>query len=152
MFHCFQPIQGNNGSIAKHVRCIHCGKVMPENFPRESHDQQSTEECPSTRPKHPEPLPPLHKRVLNYLSSRAEYIKEGSIPCSDDVILERFNQCSTCKYYNDLLGACSVCGCWINLLRDDEGNNKLAWSTEKCPLNPPRWSKIDTQIASNQSN
>lgn len=127
----YQDIQGNTGSIAKHVRCIHCGHVTK--FPVE------TRECPSPSVRIPLDLPPLTALVLNF----AAHLLHWPSAASEATILHRFTQCSACPQYNDALGACCVCGCWINLLKMGEGLNKLSDKKEECPLpaDQKRWKK-----------
>lgn len=129
----YQEIQGNTGAIARHLRCVHCGHVAK--FPVE------TRECHSPSERIPIPLPDIGTRILNF----AAHLLHVPQAASEEIILERFRECSACPQYNDAFGACSACGCYINLLKMGEGLNKLSDKREECPLpeGQKRWKKAE---------
>lgn len=57
---------------------------------------------------------------------------------SREVIEERFAICKTCEHF-DTKG-CDLCGCCIG--KHQSLFNKIAYPTEQCPANPPKWPKI----------
>lgn len=86
-------------------------------------------------------MPSLPERIFTYLTGPA---LRAARPATDEQILSRFAKCSPCHYYNDAEEACSVCGCYANLLTIGEGLNKLADKNEACPLEgqEKQWDKI----------
>jgi hypothetical protein len=136
----YQEIQGNTGAIARRLRCIHCGHVTePTEFPVETFQASVTRICPSPTERIAFPLPSMAERIVRY----AAHLLHVPDAASERVILKRFTECSACPQYNDVLGACSVCGCYINLLKMGEGLNKLNDTKEECalPENQKRWKK-----------
>jgi len=57
-------------------------------------------------------------------------------------------QCSPCEYFDN--DSCGLCGCHVR--REGTTLNKLAWGTEKCPDDPPKWvEKVIPDDAENAS-
>lgn len=139
----YQDINGNCGAIARHVRCVHCGHLagpIASDFPLETFQAGVARVCPHPSERMVQPMPSMAQRLLSYAAAYWREHKPSSLP----LIFERFSRCSPCEHYNDLLGACSVCGCYVNLLAYNEGVNKLADENESCPLpsGQKRWEKI----------
>jgi len=127
----FSFIQGSQQQ--PYQRCIHCGFLL------ESGHIKNT---PCSNPHHVKvnvPLPNIAIRFNNYAKSYAHYLATGQKQVDLPGLVERFTYCSTCEYYHDLEGACSVCGCYVNLSQDASMPNKLLWACESCPLKPPKW-------------
>jgi hypothetical protein len=131
------PIQGS-----QHLpwgRCVKCGELagpFNNDFLVESFHR------PCSRPDRQveaTPLPPILYRFKNYAEAFAKHLKHGLHLVSQETLLERFKTCSTCENYSDLEGACSVCGCYVNLNLTNIAPNKAAWASEGCPLQPPKW-------------
>ena len=142
-FHCkLSPVQGQypNTSGDIHSRCVQCGKVYGPHHPN-----ISPEPHPCTRPdsqKENVPLPSYLARASEYIQAWARHRAAGKPLAPLPIILERFKVCSACDMYNDLDGACSVCGCFINLYHRGQGMNKLEWASEHCPAPQPKWQAI----------
>jgi hypothetical protein len=116
-------------------RCVKCGHVFTPTDPRER-------ECGNPLS---EKSPPSK---LNFIATGAKFLQayakwraSGKLCLPFEGILRRFRICSKCEEYNDLTGQCNRCHCFINLLHDGQGMNKLEWATEQCPLKPPKWNK-----------
>lgn len=127
-------------------RCLHCGYVNEHHFPletlRATDPKAEPEVRTCTRPdsmKSELKLPSLPQRIKNYAQAWIKHIQEGRPVVSSEVILARFRQCSACPYYNDTQGACSICGCYVNLMERGKAPNALEWADKQCPDNPPRW-------------
>lgn len=139
-----QEIQGQPPNTQfRYVRCIHCGELAgPTNFPVESFQEVNPKECLRPTKKTLQPLPPFWERILNYAEAYAQHLRAGSQSCTPEEILERFRHCSRCELYNDLVGACCVCGCFVNLMQPEDGPNACGWKDYSCPKNPPEWDKL----------
>jgi len=82
-------------------------------------------------------FPSFLTRAKNYLAARKIWVAAGKPLRADEEIKRIFdNLCSKCDYYYKENSACKICGC---LLSDKPGWNKIAWSTTRCPLDPPKW-------------
>jgi len=75
------------------------------------------------------------KQTKRYMNARQKWTQNGKPVRSQERINEIFKTCQRCPHFTG--SACSLCGCRITM----KGNfmNKLAWATESCPDNPPRW-------------
>jgi hypothetical protein len=58
---------------------------------------------------------------------------------SEDQIKERYAICVTCEHFNGK--KCTLCGC--NCTKKSGFFNKIAFPTERCPDDPPRWVEIE---------
>ena len=116
-------------------RCVKCGHVFTPTDPRER-------ECGNPLS---EKAPPNKLNFIatgaRFLAAYAKWRASGKLCLPFEGILRRFRICSRCEQYNDLTGQCNVCHCFINLLHDGQGMNKLEWASEQCPLKPPKWNK-----------
>jgi hypothetical protein len=76
----------------------------------------------------------LAQRATRFSVALARHALDGFTPATTETIASRLAICQQCEHLKD--GACGLCGCNCNnggLL------NKLAWASESCPDNPPRW-------------
>ena len=90
------------------------------------------------------------KNIKDYFISRSQWKKAKEPLRSPEEILYIYdNMCSTCPHFQTsthwfilrifkfLKHSCKICGC--KLKRKGKRLNKLAWLTEQCPDNPPKW-------------
>ena len=147
-----EPLQGNMPTFCEYGeiqgvsldeigrlrrRCIHCGYVTEPHFQRE---RPAPREC--SEPNHQKvnlPLPNYLARGVHFIQEWARHRANGRPLLRFDQILQRYRLCSSCPYYNDLEGACTICGCYVNLLHSGQGVNRLEWGDSFCPLPEPRW-------------
>lgn len=117
-------------------RCTKCGYlfVPGESRARECNNPESQ--------KIPLEMPSFIATAARYVQAYAKFKASGKQVASLPQIVNRFRICSTCPQYNDAEGRCAICGCFVNLLHDGQGMNKLEWATENCPHNPPKWNKL----------
>lgn len=79
-------------------------------------------------------------QVATFLSSVYDlYTRAGGKLVSKEVLDYRFSQCKICEHFNGK--GCSLCGCCTN--RKKTLFNKLAYPTETCPADPPKWTSIE---------
>lgn len=64
-------------------------------------------------------------RVVGAVATRAPVL----VP--DAVLAERKRLCVACPQFDEAAGRCRLCGCWTD--------QKLRLATERCPIEPPRW-------------
>jgi hypothetical protein len=114
-------------------RCIYCGK-----FPVESSQPCSG----GDQPLGTNQMQTAAARLTGFAFSLAKHLHNNSPTCTGEEIAERFMHCSTCEDYNPTVGACSKCGCYVNLNAADEGWNALAWADKECPHTPPKFLTI----------
>lgn len=74
--------------------------------------------------------PALKKRVASFFLSMGKWVMAGGPVVSDEVLLDRREQCRRCPNWNAPAARCEVCGC---------GEIKHLLATEQCPDDPPRW-------------
>lgn len=131
------PVKIQDCLDAGYRRCVKCGRLF---LPGD--DQQ--QECPTPNSqKQPVQLPPFLATAARYVQSYAKQRAAGDpiVPLSQ--VIARFRICSACEQYNDQVGKCGICGCFVNLLHNGQGQNKLEWGTSECPSQPPKWLKIE---------
>jgi hypothetical protein len=116
-------------------RCVKCGYLF---VPGESRQRQCTNFRSPRQPENPSFIASASRYVQAYAKWRAEGKPIVPLP----QIIERFRVCSSCPLYNDVTSTCTICGCFVNLLHDGQGMNKLEWATEQCSDQPPKWNKI----------
>ena len=78
--------------------------------------------------------------VWRFLKEKVRHMFYGAPLRKPDEILERFNTCNGCDFFekfSESTGQCSICGCGIKA--GGNNMNKLAWKTTICPHNPPKW-------------
>lgn len=79
------------------------------------------------------------ERGERFLQARARWIKAGRPTRTMEQIAKVYDEvCQPCFAFDN--DSCGVCGC--RLKRDTLLINKLAWATEKCPLDPPKWDRL----------
>lgn len=130
-----QPIKISDCKTPGYERCCKCGHVF---VPGESRERS----CAN---------PHSHKTnqvSLSFLASAGKFVQaymkwvaSGKQVLNFTGILQRFRICSACDEYNDNLGKCNRCNCFVNLLHSGQGMNKLEWSSEQCPLERQKWNK-----------
>lgn len=134
------PVQGQNEDEPSKQwhRCIHCGELYPPGVTQVSTGKNY---CSNPTIKNPVALPSYAARIRNYAKAWIKHKAAGNPNLPFEQILERFRHCSRCNCYHDLAGECGICGCYVNLLHNGKGANKLEWGTEECPHKPPLWLK-----------
>lgn len=75
-------------------------------------------------------LPPLSQRVLHFMRSLKDHARQGLEQCSQDEIDARLAICQECPSFTGT--HCQECGCACS--GRSKFFNKLAWKSEKCPL------------------
>jgi hypothetical protein len=74
----------------------------------------------------------------NFLSSLITWQNAGRPVVSKSVWDYRLSTCRSCKWWQEIaktkIARCKKCGC---------SSAKLLLGTSKCPLNPPKWNKIN---------
>ncbi len=79
----------------------------------------------------------LLSKAMNYGKAVAKHVTTGRT-ATEEEIAARFAVCNECPFFKN--NSCMKCGCKIS--KDPSGfKNKLAMTTEKCPID--KWSKID---------
>jgi hypothetical protein len=79
--------------------------------------------------------PNILQKAVNFgIAVSKEIIKGEKVPQS--VADFRLMECMICEY-KDVHGECTKCGCPVE--------EKIWFSTEKCPDNPPRWEKYSSK-------
>ena len=79
-------------------------------------------------------LPPLHERIKNFAIASAKHAANGFQMCEPEMVEMRVAICRGCEFLvND---HCGKCGCPCV---PDAYLSKVAWKSERCPLNPPKW-------------
>lgn len=79
---------------------------------------------------------PTPDQVWTYLASLTElYRKAGGKLLPLEKVQARFDICKNCNFFNGR--GCDLCGCCTGKRRTLF--NKLAYPTQRCPDNPPRW-------------
>lgn len=133
-----------------YTRCVKCGFVFGPHFPVEIESQ--VREC--SRPdsqRIPLPLPPLLDRAKAFREAWLRHVRLGRPVVPTLKIIERFRHCSSCDYYNDAEGGCSICGCSVNLTENGWLPNKLQWADEACPKPLELWPAEGQWALSGQS-
>jgi len=91
--------------------------------------------------------PNIFQRTKNYLKERHKWVKSGKQYRSLKLIEYIYDTfCKNCEHNinNDGNNLCNICGCFI--APQGTKMNKLAWTTTKCPDDPPRWIQ-DTNVS-----
>ena len=123
-----------------YTRCVHCGEVFGPHDP--PFPPTFLLQIPCRLPndtKIPLQLPSLPTRAVNYWAAWTKFRASGMQVLNFAGVMARFRKCSPCPYYNDAEGACSICGCYVNLVTGGSIANKLEWASEACPKIPPEW-------------
>lgn len=82
------------------------------------------------------------KMGIRFVKARAKWIAAKKPLRTLEAIATIYDEyCVSCFAFDN--DSCGVCGC--RLKRETQTMNKLAWATEVCPLNPPRW-KADVEM------
>jgi len=92
-------------------------------------------------------LPNGIRKVLQafqrYRHARARWIAAGRPLRTSEEIATLFDEhCKGCSHFTGT--SCDICSCRI--ARHGTLLNKLAWPTEQCPYNPPKWHPDPTKI------
>lgn len=87
------------------------------------------------RPREAGAKPSFVRKVRNYRTARRKWIDAGKPERSEEAIAELFSICQACPHYE--ANACNLCGCPVK--REKAHRNKLAWATEGCPDDPPKF-------------
>lgn len=144
-FHCkLQLIQGCQ--LPGYERCVKCGHLFCPGEPRlRECDKPNSERQVAN-------LPSYVAMAAKFVQAYATWRAKGQPVVELPVIVNNFRECSSCENYSDLSGQCCVCGCFVNLLHNGQGMNKLEWATERCPLPQPRWSNRPEEKQAKQPN
>jgi len=120
------------------ARCVKCGGIESMLSADSVQDIHHTCQNPD-KDIQPVAMPSHATVAFNAAKAAAKHIASGLQSCVEDKIIERFTTCSSCEMYNDVLGKCSSCGCYVNMMRYGEGPNKLSIASESCPIG--KWQK-----------
>jgi hypothetical protein len=84
-------------------------------------------------------------RLLSYFSALLHlWHKTKGKLCTVKQMEERFAICSTCEHFQKK--RCQLCGCGCTDRKSFF--NKLAFPTERCPDDPPRW--LETELGADE--
>lgn len=90
-------------------------------------------------PGAPQHRPGFITKAWNYSKATAKWIAAGSPTRSDEEIARIFTICEACPNFSGgEKPHCNLCGCSLSKTPDGL-RNKIRFSTEACPDNPPRW-------------
>lgn len=78
-------------------------------------------------------------RLAHFANSLSAHIHDGMKKCTQEEILARLKICESCASFQN--ERCMECHC--NCKVDRVFLNKLAWRSEKCPLN--KWRSLSTR-------
>lgn len=120
------------------VRCVKCGGLESATNIDMLQDIHHTCMKPD-RDVVPLKMPSHAVLAFNAAKAAIKHVASGMKQCDEQKILERFLVCSSCDMYNDVLGKCSSCGCYVNAMKYGDGPNKLAIASESCPIG--KWQK-----------
>lgn len=81
-------------------------------------------------------LPALKKL---YSAKNSYYEKQGRRLLTFDKIEQRLEICKECDQFTGR--SCKLCGCCTDLT--ESHFNKLAFPTEQCPADPPKWKEVE---------
>lgn len=81
-------------------------------------------------------LPSIMSRLAHFAGSLTAHVQDGLRKCTHEEIQQRLEVCESCSSFQN--HHCVECGCGCS--RDLTFFNKLAWQSERCPLN--RWPSI----------
>lgn len=74
------------------------------------------------------------KKVVNFTKAMMKHILDRFKTRSKQQVRKIWKEhCVKCELFNPTEETCMACGCYINLQGPEEGLNKLAWESEKCP-------------------
>lgn len=79
------------------------------------------------------------KKLPIFFKSLLFHVWAGFPKCTKQEILERYDICQKCEFFDNTKEQCLVCGCNVN--KEKIFLNKLAWADQHCPQH--KWSKID---------
>ena len=123
----------------KRCRRDGCNRVVVTDYPPD----RCYGECSS-----PHVAPPMVKRALNFVRAafgQAPLLIEAALTGNSDVAfrsreeVERIAEiCKTCPLFDGERCTHKNCGCDISPDRNAFWS-KLAWKSETCPYDPPRW-------------
>lgn len=116
--------------------CSRCGGrlYVPEGYP-------NPPDFSKTLPCRGGSAPQGVRIALRYSAAVKRWVAAGRPVRSDDRVREIFeNYCKPCEHFDSERQTCRVCGCRVRrsgaaLL------NKLKMATERCPLDPPKWTE-----------
>jgi len=118
------------------MECINCG--WTHNNPNIKRN------CPTSIPAKPTTI----QKLTNFSSAVIRDVTTGMQRCTDEEMDARLEICQgnpekdieRCPFYNESDSSCLKCGCQLS--RKRIYLNKIAWKSESCPDNPPRWTKL----------
>jgi hypothetical protein len=94
------------------------------------------ENIPESVKKNPPPLPSIMTQAKNFKNAMVDWAKGGFGTVSQNTFKGRIDICKQCEFwqsFGDTVGRCRKCGC---------SSVKMALSTSRCPLNPPKWGSV----------
>lgn len=87
--------------------------------------------------------PGIVRQAISYAQSMAAWVAAGR-PTRDAQERSRIynDVCVPCENFQGKMrgGRCKLCGCSLNI-----NGQKIAWATEQCPANPPKWLAVKNQ-------
>lgn len=112
-------------------KCIKCDTIVEvaDDFPEPPHLLCRSYMVLTDNQK--EDSPSISTKAKNFVSSLYGHIKNGMELCPESVIENRYSICQQCEFFQN--STCQKCGC--PLMRDRIFVSKLAWASEKCPIN-----------------
>ena len=128
-------------------KCKHCGDPVraPQTDPTRVYRECTVEN--NYIPPHwigliaPMRGPTIVRRLSNFTVAAIGHYLKGSPTCSQEQIDERLAICKQCPLFNGKICTHEKCGCNV---KDTRGYlNKLAWADQQCPLDPPKWTRVD---------
>lgn len=100
-------------------------KIIHETDKRKENNEPVTPKKGCCGNKKDKPLPPISKRVKNYVEAKFEHIVAGKPLVDVDEFLRRISICKKCDSFNADYH-CAECGCPMNI--------KATWSEQNCSL------------------
>lgn len=78
------------------------------------------------------------RKIQTFCKSLLFHVWAGFPKSTQQEIMQRFDICKSCEFYDNSRSQCLACGCNINTKKIFL--NKLAWADQECPQK--KWTKI----------
>ena len=109
-------------------KCLYCGR-------EDSKETLENNHCPFRIESHePSPL----QKIVNFIPAITIHTVDGFKEVTQEEIDRRFKICQECPLYKKLgedSGICTHRSCGCNVGQEKKFLNKLAWASERCPIN-----------------
>ena len=117
---------------------FHIGKAVREKARRDAREGRQLEATKQVKDANPTP-PSFIKKAWSYAKAYAKWRAAGSPVRTPEEQAAVLAICKACPLYQphkkaNRPGRCGICGCKLNINGD-----KVRFSTESCPADPPRW-------------